>query len=101
MNEKAKILVIEDDIDLVAALTKMLENNGFYATSAYDPEQGWKKLKRDKPDLIILDVMFGNKGEQKGFDFAQKIRVNKQFSDIPILDDDSNQYRRAFFQFLS
>jgi len=65
MSEKAKILVIEDDNDLVAAITKILENNGYAAESAYDPEEGWDKIKQNKPDLIILDVMFGSKGESK------------------------------------
>ena len=101
MNEKAKILVIEDDNDLVAAITKILENKGYAAVSAYDPEEGWDKLKQDKPDLIILDVMFGGKGESKGFDFAQKIRYDKQFSDIPILMMTAINTEKPLFQFLA
>ncbi|MFO7496142.1 MAG: response regulator, partial [Desulfobacterales bacterium] len=85
MNEKSKILIIEDDADLVAAITKILEIKGYIAKSAYDPEEGWAKLKHEKPDLIILDVMFGSKGESKGFGFAQQIRSDENFSDIPIL----------------
>jgi DNA-binding response OmpR family regulator len=85
MNEKPKILIIEDDVDLVAAMGKMLESKGYNAIIAYDPEEGNEKLKHERPDLIILDVMFGNKGESKGFDFALKIRNDKQNADIPIL----------------
>ncbi len=85
MNEKSKILVIEDDVDLVAAIIKILENRGYFAFSAYDPEDGYEQMKREKPDLIILDVMFGSKGESRGFKFAQKIRSDNQFADIPIL----------------
>ncbi len=85
MNEKAQILIIEDDVDLVAALTKLLENSGYSVESAYDPDEGWDKLKKSKPDVIILDVMFGGMGESKGFDFAQKIRYDKMVSDIPVL----------------
>ena len=48
MNEKARILIIEDDNDLVAALTKILENKGFNAEAAYDPEEGWDKLKQEQ-----------------------------------------------------
>src|SRR4030065_984518 len=99
MNEKAKILVVEDDNDLVAAITKILENKGYDATSAYDPEEGWDKLKQNKPDLIILDVMFGGKGESKGFDFAQKIRCDRQFSDIPILMMTAINTEKPFFNF--
>jgi len=99
MNEKAKILVIEDDNDLVAAITKLLDNKGYAAVSAFDPEEGWDKLKQDKPDLIILDVMFGNKGESKGFDFAQKIRYDRQFSDLPILMMTAINTEKPFFNF--
>ena len=99
MNEKAKILVIEDDNDLVAAITKILENKGYAAVSAYDPEEGWGKLKQDKPDLIILDVMFGDKGESKGFEFAQKMRYDKQFSDIPILMMTAINAEKPLFNF--
>jgi DNA-binding response OmpR family regulator len=99
MNEKAKILVVEDDNDLVAALLKILENKGYTATSAYDPEEGWDRLIRDKPDLIILDVMFGGKGESRGFDFAQKLRYDRQFSDIPILMMTAINAEKPFFKF--
>ena len=99
MNEKAKILVIEDDNDLVAAITKLLDNKGYAAVSAFDPEEGWDKLKQDKPDLIILDVMFGSKGESKGFDFAQKIRYDRQFSDLPILMMTAINTEKPFFNF--
>lgn len=99
MDKKAKILVIEDDTDLVAALTKLLENKGYAAISAYDPEEGWEKLQQDKPDLIILDVMFGDRGESKGFDFAQKIRYDRLFSDIPILMLTAINAEKPFFNF--
>ena len=85
MNEIPKILIIEDDVDLVAAMGKMLESKGYNIIVAYDPEEGNARLKQERPDLIILDVMFGSKGESKGFDFAQKIRCDKQNADIPIL----------------
>lgn len=85
MNKNPKILIIEDDTDLVAAMKRILENKGFVATVAYDPDEGREKLKQVEPDLIILDVMFGSKGESKGFDFAQAIKLDKKFSAIPIL----------------
>ena len=85
MNEKPKILIIEDDTDLVAAMKKMLENKGHDVVTAYDPDEGNEKLKQERPDLIILDVMFGSRGESKGFNFAQKLRNEKQFADIPVL----------------
>jgi len=85
MNEKPRILIIEDDADLVAAMKRILESKGYKATIAYDPEEGNEKLKLEIPDMIILDVMFGSKGESKGIDFAQRIKLNKKFAAIPIL----------------
>lgn len=99
MNEKPKILIIEDDIDLVAAMKIILESKGYYAIVAYDPEEGNEKLKQERPDLIILDVMFGSKGESKGFDFAQKIRIDRQFAGIPILMLTGINTQKPFFNF--
>jgi len=99
MNENPKILIIEDDTDLVAAMKKILESKGYNATVAYDPEEGNTKLRQERPDLIILDVMFGSKGESKGFDFAQKIRYDKQFASIPILMLTAINTQKPFFNF--
>jgi DNA-binding response OmpR family regulator len=99
MNEKSKILIIEDDADLVAAMKKMLENKGHDVVVAYDPEEGNEKLRQERPDLIILDVMFGNRGESKGFDFAQRIRNDKQIADIPILMLTAINTEKPYFNF--
>jgi DNA-binding response OmpR family regulator len=99
MNEKPKILIIEDDIDLVAAMKIMLENKGYNIIVAYDPEEGNEKLSQERPDLIILDVMFGSKGESKGFDFAQKIRYDRQFAGTPILMLTAINTQKPFFNF--
>lgn len=99
MIEKSKILIIEDDPDLVAAMKVMLEAKDYMITTAYDPDEGLGKLKMDRPDLIILDVMFGNKGESKGFDFAQQLRYDRQHADIPILMLTAINTAKPFFNF--
>ena len=99
MNEQSKILIIEDDVDLVAAIKKMLENRGYKVAAAYDPDDGDQKMRKEKPELIILDVMFGSKGDSKGFDFAQKIRNDKEFSGIPILMLTAINTERPMFKF--
>lgn len=99
MNGKSKILIIEDDTDLVAALKILLETRNYQISTAFDPEEGNTKLHQEKPDLIILDVMFGNKGESKGFDFAQKIRYDKQYADIPVLMLTAINTEKPFFHF--
>ena len=99
MNAKSKILIIEDDTDLVAALKILLEARNYQVSTAYDPEEGTSKLYQERPDLIILDVMFGNKGESKGFDFAQKLRFDKLYSDIPVLMLSAINTEKPFFNF--
>jgi DNA-binding response OmpR family regulator len=99
MNEKPKILIIEDDTDLVAAMKIILENKGYNALVAYDPKEGDEILRRESPDLIILDVMFGSKGEPKGFDFAQKIRHEKPFTSTPILMLTAVNAKKPYFKF--
>jgi len=99
MNEKQKILIIDDDIDLVAAMKTMLESKGYNTKVAYDPKEGNDILKQERPDLIILDVMFGSRGESQGFDFAQKIRNDKQLADIPILMLTAINTEKPYFNF--
>jgi DNA-binding response OmpR family regulator len=99
MNEKPKILIIEDDVDLVAAISKMLESKGYDTIVSYDPDEGNAKLKNIRPDLIILDVMFGNKGESKGFDFAQKLRTDKLYAEIPVLMVTAINTEKPYFIF--
>ena len=99
MSQKSKILVIEDDVDLVAAISKMLEMKGYEVISAYDPEEGWDKLNALKPELIILDVMFGGRGEAKGFDFAQKLKLEKKYADIPVLMLTAINTQKPYFNF--
>jgi CheY-like chemotaxis protein len=52
-----KILVIEDDRDMVAAIRMPLEANGYEVLTAATGEEGLQKAKEVEPDLIILDVM--------------------------------------------
>lgn len=85
----AKILVIDDDPDTVLACRMALENVGHKVADAMNGREGLKMIKKDRPDLIILDVMMDTATE--GFQLALKLRSPDptsewaQFSDIPIL----------------
>ncbi len=85
----AKILVIDDDPDTILACRMALENVGHEVTDAINGLEGLKMIKKDRPDLIILDVMMDTATE--GFQLALKLRSPDptsdwaQFSDIPIL----------------
>jgi len=78
-----KIMIIDDDIDLVEAMRITLENDNYEVVDAQDGQKGLEILKREKPDLLILDVMMDTLDE--GFHLAYQIRKDEQIKDIPIL----------------
>ena len=57
MNNKKRILVVDDEPELVKALKIRLENEGFEVITAQDGEEGIKKAQEQNPDLIVLDIM--------------------------------------------
>lgn len=85
MKTNSRIIIIEDDIDMVESMKKILETQDYEVTYAYDPDEVGERIIKEEIDLILLDVMFGAKAESKGFVFAREIRMNKQTSGIPIL----------------
>jgi CheY-like chemotaxis protein len=80
---QSKILIVDDDPDITDAMTVVLENKGYEVCCARDSDEGMKRLKASRPDLIILDVMMSTSKE--GFEFAREIKQDAQFQDIPIL----------------
>jgi CheY-like chemotaxis protein len=68
----AKILVVDDDPDIVLAIRMALENAGHEVIEAESGAEGLEKIKADHPDLIILDVMMETHTE--GFQLALKLR---------------------------
>jgi two-component system alkaline phosphatase synthesis response regulator PhoP len=85
----AKILIIDDDPDIVTSVKLTLESVGHEIISASNGEEGVQKIKAEHPGLIILDVMMDTKTE--GFQLALKLRNPDptseyvEFKDIPIL----------------
>ena len=82
MGDKKLILVVDDDPDLVEALTTELESNAFRTAKAYDGLEAWQRIKEEKPDLIILDVMMPNKD---GYSVCDEIKKDPQYKDITVL----------------
>ena len=78
-----KVLIIDDDIDLVEAMRITLESSGLDVIDAQNGSQGIRKMQSEQPDLIILDVMMETQDE--GFHTAYEIRSMKDFRDIPII----------------
>jgi len=79
----AKILIIDDDPDISEAIRVVLESKNYKVENAGSGEEGLKKVKLDKPDLIILDVMMET--GDKGFDVARDLKNSPDYKNIPIL----------------
>lgn len=82
MSEKQHILVVDDDPDLVESITMKLESNSFRVTRAYDGVEAWEKIKVDRPDLIILDVMMPRKD---GYAVCDEIKKDAKYKDITVV----------------
>lgn len=79
----AKVLIIDDDEDIVESMKVMLESKGYDVIASYSGTEGLKKAREEKPDLIILDVMMETR--DKGFDVARTLKRDKDSRNIPIL----------------
>jgi DNA-binding response OmpR family regulator len=81
----ARILIVDDDRDLVAALTLALEGRGFTVLAAHDAASGQALAEAERPDLILLDVMMPSATE--GFHFVWQLRRRDEayFNEVPIL----------------
>ena len=76
-----KIAIIDDDPDIIDASKIVLSSKGYEVITATNPDDGYKIVVEQKPDLIILDVMMNEPDD--GFFLAQKFRRDK--IDTPIL----------------
>ncbi len=78
-----KILVVDDDVDVLDSRKIVLEHNNYEVLTATNIHVADEILKREKIDLIILDVMMEN--DSDGFNFAQQVKNDDKFSKIPII----------------
>lgn len=82
MENKNKILIVDDTIDAVELLRKRLRSDGYDTAEAYDGEEGLKKVVEYNPDLIVLDVMMP---KLDGYQVCQRLKADENTRYIPIL----------------
>lgn len=82
MAKKAKILLIDDDVDFVDANKTILEKAGYDVVVAYQGDEGLQKSRNEKPDLILLDVIMPVKD---GFSAAEQLKKDPELGKIPVL----------------
>lgn len=97
MNKLAKILIIDDNKIEQDVLKEYLEDDGYDIDSELDGKNGVERLKNNKYDLIILDVMLPG---MNGFDICSLIKNNPATSDIPVIfltaRDDTDSITKGF-----
>jgi CheY-like chemotaxis protein len=78
-----KILVVDDDVDVLESRKIVLEHNDYSVITATNIKVAWEIVEKENVDLIILDVMMDK--DSDGFTFAQKIKSNSEYKKIPII----------------
>lgn len=79
---KRRVLIIDDDRNSIRALTDLLTEQGYEVYSAVDGEEGLRKIKETKPEVILLDLVLP---DQSGFKIAHEIKALPVSADIPII----------------
>lgn len=82
MSDKPLILVVDDDPDLVEAVSLKLESEDFRVTKAYDGVEAWDRIKEERPSLVILDVMMPRKN---GYELCDELKNSDEYKDIVVL----------------
>jgi len=82
MQNKQRLLIVDDDRDFVEAVSCYLEANGFSVLRAHDGAAGVKLAKLERPDLILMDIMMNERTE--GFFTIQEIRRDPALKNVPI-----------------
>jgi DNA-binding response OmpR family regulator len=77
-----RILVVDDDRSIVKVLAGYLEQSGYQVITAYDGEAALHVLRRERPDLILLDLMMPNRD---GWEVTQIVRADKSLAATPII----------------
>lgn len=77
-----KILIVEDEPEMLKLLKKRLEANHFHCLTADNPVDGLKLVVRSKPDLILLDLMLP---KISGFGFLRIVKGNPNVAGIPVV----------------
>jgi two-component system alkaline phosphatase synthesis response regulator PhoP len=82
MSDKQLILVVDDDPDLVESVAMKVESKNFRVAKAYDGIEAWEKIKEERPNLIILDVMMPRKN---GYELCDELKKDSQYKDIVVV----------------
>lgn len=81
--ESHRILLVDDDRDLVASMKTYLEARGYEVATAHSGIEARDELGRQRPDLVVLDIMMDY--DTDGFNVAYKLRGQPETRDVPVI----------------
>ncbi len=79
---KKKIMIIDDEPDVLTYLTAVLDSHGYESIAAKDITNAMENVKQVRPDLICLDIVMP---KETGISFYTKFRHSKEFDKIPVI----------------
>lgn len=79
---KKRILIVEDEVELVRAMQIRLEQADYEVLFTYDGQDGLEKAKKEKPDLIILDLMLP---KMDGYKVCGLLKADARYNKIPVI----------------
>ncbi len=79
---KKKILIVDDEPDIVSYLEMVLQDQGYETITAGNGNEALEAVKRDRPDLVTLDITMP---EASGTRFYKEIRLDPELSSIPVI----------------
>ena len=82
LQQRKKILVVDDERHIVRLVQVNLERAGHQVVSAFDGKEALKKVDSEKPNLIVLDVMMPH---MDGFEVLKRLRANADTKNIPVI----------------
>jgi CheY-like chemotaxis protein len=82
MQRRPKILLVDDDVDLVKVMSGALESKAYDVIVAYNGQDGLEKARKENPDLVVLDILMP---VADGFTFADQFRKDPSLAKIPVL----------------
>jgi CheY-like chemotaxis protein len=82
VKRQARILLVDDDADFVASTRTVLESKNYEVIVAVNGDDGLRKAREEKPDLILLDIIMP---VEDGFTAAEQLKKDPKLAEIPVL----------------
>ncbi|BDQ04015.1 response regulator [Ignavibacterium sp.] len=94
MNEKKKILLVDDDLDLLEQNKILIESKGYEVITANSAKEGWEIFKKIKPDACVIDLIMEE--YDSGFVLCHRIKKDEHGKNIPVFILTSATYDTGF-----